>query len=68
MTDDFVTQAEYDQFCKGVNGSLERIEKTVNELRSGTVNKSIATIIALLTAVAGSGWGVLVTFILTRHH
>ena len=67
MTDDFVTQAEYDQFCKGVNGSLMRIETAVNDLRRGTVNKSIATIIALLTAVAGSGWGVLITYILTRH-
>ena len=68
MPEDYVTRAEYLQFCKNVNGSLNRIEKAVNDLQSGTINKTVAIIISLITAVAGSGWGVVITILVTRHH
>lgn len=99
--EDFVHRAEYEQFCKAVNGSLLRIENSINELSQSftdqiekeadrrredvitaaaktaaqvseavgnTMNRSYAIIITLLTAVAASGWGILITHILTKHH
>jgi len=101
MVDGTLTREEFVQYCKSVNGSLLRIENSVNTLSEhfdrqieieadrrredvvtaaaqtaaqvaeavgNTMNRSYAIIITILTAVAASGWGVLITHILTKHH